>query len=167
MHVNTLTYSSPCGKLILGELQGQLVFCDWDPGRNAARVLRLLGLTSFENPVPLLTLAAGQLDEYFCRCRRSFSFPLRLVGTPFRTAVWQALSELEYGTTLSYSSLARLMGLPPSSTRALASAVGANPLSILLPCHRIIGADSSLRGYAGGLDAKKFLLDHEMTFFRD
>jgi methylated-DNA-[protein]-cysteine S-methyltransferase len=107
-----------------------------------------------------LPQAARQLDEYFTGRRREFDLPLRLDGTDFQRRVWNVLLEIPYGATWSYGDLARRIGNPKAS-RAVGLANGRNPLSILVPCHRVIGADGSLTGYGGGLQRKRWLLAHE------
>ena len=98
--------------------------------------------------------------EYFCGARRSFHLPLAPEGTPFQLRVWQALSTIPYGETLSYGELARRLGVS-GGARAVGLANGANPLPIVVPCHRVIGASGSLTGYGGGLERKTWLIDHE------
>jgi methylated-DNA-[protein]-cysteine S-methyltransferase len=102
-----------------------------------------------------------QLGEYFAGGRRAFDVPLALSGSPFQLRVWQALREIPYGTTCSYGDLAARLGLPPGASRAVGLANGANPVPIIVPCHRVIGADGSLTGFGGGLARKRFLLDVE------
>jgi methylated-DNA-[protein]-cysteine S-methyltransferase len=101
---------------------------------------------------------ARQLDAYFAGELTAFDIPLAARGTPFRERVWAALDRVAYGTTVTYGELAALAGLPPRSVRAVGGAVGSNPLTVVRPCHRVIGADGSLTGYAGGLDRKRRLL---------
>jgi methylated-DNA-[protein]-cysteine S-methyltransferase len=101
-----------------------------------------------------------QLSEYFAGTRREFDLPLRLEGSPFQQRVWRELTEIPYGETWSYGQLAKRIG-NPSASRAVGLANGRNPISILVPCHRVIGADGSLTGYGGGLDRKSWLLAHE------
>jgi methylated-DNA-[protein]-cysteine S-methyltransferase len=110
---------------------------------------------------PVLAAARTQLGEYFARERRGFDLPLALAGTAFQTRVWNALLEIPYGATASYGDIARRLGLPLTASRAVGLANGSNPVSIVVPCHRVIGADGSLTGYGGGLDRKRFLLDLE------
>jgi len=98
-----------------------------------------------------------QLDEYFAGSRRDFDLHLAPTGTPFQTKVWQTLCKIPYGETISYQTLATQIGNPKAS-RAVGSANGANPIPIVVPCHRVITSDSRLGGYAGGLDAKRILL---------
>ena len=100
------------------------------------------------------------MDEYFARKRKTFDIPLLLVGTEFQKSVWQELQNIPYGKTLSYGELSQRLG-EPKAVRAVAAANGANPISIFVPCHRVIGRDHKLTGYAGGLAAKKELLELE------
>jgi methylated-DNA-[protein]-cysteine S-methyltransferase len=109
--------------------------------------------------------ARTQLDEYFRGERTVFSLPLRPEGTPFQVEVWAALAEVPYGETWSYAQLARRVGRP-GAARAVGAANARNPISIILPCHRVIGADGSLTGYGWGTDRKAWLLDHERTHLR-
>ena len=113
---------------------------------------------------PVLREAAAQLAEYFAGGRRSFDMPLRPKGTAFQEAVWRAIAAIPYGWTASYADLAKKIGRP-AATRAVGAAVGRNPISIVIPCHRVIGKDGSLTGYAGGVDRKKALLDMERASF--
>jgi len=110
---------------------------------------------------PALECAATeQLQEYFAGQRRDFDLPLALEGTPFQRTVWKALTTVGYGETISYTELALRAGRP-GAARAAGAANGRNPVSIALPCHRVIGADGRLTGYAGGLAVKEWLLAHE------
>lgn len=104
--------------------------------------------------------ARAQLQAYASGALRAFELPLALRGTPFQRRVWRALCDVGFGRTISYSELARRIGAP-SAVRAVANAVGRNPVSVIVPCHRIVGADGSLTGYAGGLHRKQALLAHE------
>lgn len=104
-----------------------------------------------------LTLALTQMREYFSRIRREFDLPLDVRGTPFQKAVWAQVASIPYGTTTTYGEIARSIGRP-GGARAVGAANGANPLPILIPCHRVIGTRSSLTGYGGGLEAKAALL---------
>ncbi|MCU0371019.1 MAG: methylated-DNA--[protein]-cysteine S-methyltransferase [Bacteroidales bacterium] len=103
-----------------------------------------------------------QLDEYFSRDRKTFDLPLDLHGTDFQRRVWNELLHIPYGKTVTYKELALKLG-DIAAIRAVAAANGANPVSIIIPCHRVIGSDGSLTGYAGGLWRKKWLLEHEST----
>ncbi len=109
---------------------------------------------------PILLEAVEQLDEYFAGTLRQFHLPLDLRGTEFQILAWNALATIPYGHTATYSTQAVRIGRP-TAVRAIGAANGKNPVSIVLPCHRVIGADGSLTGFAGGLPAKRQLLDHE------
>jgi methylated-DNA-[protein]-cysteine S-methyltransferase len=109
---------------------------------------------------PMLIETARQLDEYFAGSRTSFDLPLDLRGTPFQQQAWRALASIPYGETRTYAEQAVRLGRP-TAFRAVGAANGRNPISIVLPCHRVIGSDGSLTGFAGGLEAKRWLLDHE------
>jgi methylated-DNA-[protein]-cysteine S-methyltransferase len=104
--------------------------------------------------------ARTQLAEYFAGDRRGFELPLHAAGTPFQQRVWTALLDIPYGETASYGRTAAVIGSPTAS-RAVGLANGQNPISIVVPCHRVVGANGSLTGYGGGLDAKRWLLSHE------
>ena len=104
--------------------------------------------------------ACRQLEEYLAGDRRDFDLPLRSAGSPFQHEVWSALLEIPYGETRTYGQLARRVGRPDAS-RAVGLANGRNPISIVVPCHRVIGASGDLTGYGGGLERKRFLLEHE------
>jgi methylated-DNA-[protein]-cysteine S-methyltransferase len=109
---------------------------------------------------PLLERASHQLAEYFAGRRQRFDLPLRPVGTPFQQRVWQALQQIPYGATRSYLEIARAIG-QPTACRAVGGANGRNPLPIVIPCHRVIGARGALVGFSAGLDRKVWLLRHE------
>jgi methylated-DNA-[protein]-cysteine S-methyltransferase len=101
--------------------------------------------------------ATRQLDEYFAGRRRAFALPLAPAGTPFQQTVWQALTQIPYGGTVSYSQIAERIG-KPSAVRAVGAANGQNPIPIVIPCHRVIGSDGRLVGFGGGLPLKRYLL---------
>lgn len=109
---------------------------------------------------PMLQKATQQLNEYFAGNRKTFDLPIKQKGTPFQQEVWQQLLKIDYGTTISYGQQSKLMN-NPLGIRAIAAANGKNNLWIVVPCHRVIGTDGSLTGYAGGLWRKKWLLEHE------
>lgn len=161
-------YNSPCGELILGSYGGKLCLCEWAAGcRTKAiidRMCRELGTVYEESMSDVAAKAKRQLDEYFAGGRRTFDIPLTAAGTDFQKKVWDELMLIPYGRTVSYKEVAERIGRP-SAVRAVANAVGANPVSILVPCHRVIGSGRTLTGYAGGLAAKKFLLELESVDF--
>jgi methylated-DNA-[protein]-cysteine S-methyltransferase len=107
-----------------------------------------------------LAAAAAQLADYFAGRRTAFELALSPHGTPFQLAVWAALGTIPYGRTTTYGQLAADLGRP-SASRAVGLANGRNPLAVIVPCHRVIGANGSLTGFGGGLDRKRWLLDHE------
>lgn len=164
MEIVVKEYDAPCGRLVLGAFANRLCLCDWVHGKhreqNEQRLRRILSADFHTGTSSLLDAAALQLDEYFAGQRRRFDIPLLLTGTGFQKKVWQALLEIPYGATVSYSGLAVRIGLP-RAVRAVANANGANAISIFAPCHRVIGSDNSLTGYAGGLPAKQYLLGLE------
>jgi methylated-DNA-[protein]-cysteine S-methyltransferase len=114
-----------------------------------------------EGRSPVLDEAARQLGEYFAGRLVDFDLPLELHGSDFNRRCWLALGTIPYGQTVSYGEQARRLGLGSDAARAVGSANGRNPLPIVLPCHRVIGADGSLTGFGGGLHVKRFLLEHE------
>lgn len=166
MDVTIQYYDSPCGEMILGAVGGELCLCDWYAmpcaKRNMCRLEHLLNAEFKEKTSLVLERAKIELDEYFAGKRRAFDIPLSLVGTPFQKSVWKALLEIPYGETKTYLEMAQRVG-NVRGVRAVAQAVGANGISIFIPCHRVIGLDGSLTGFAGGLAAKKFLLDLEKS----
>ena len=157
-------HQTPCGTILLGDLDGALCLCDWpgEPRRSRIdrRIQKAFNARYVERITPLLRQAIKQLDAYFARERTTFDLPLRFAGTDFQRSVWHALLEIPYGATISYEELAQRLG-NPRAVRAVASANGANPIAIFVPCHRVIGKDHRLTGYAGGLAAKAILLDLE------
>lgn len=129
--------------------------------RRAGASVRLRQMES--DATALLRQALKELDEYFSGTRLRFDLPLDLRGTTFQLQVWHVLQTIPYGTTISYRSLAEAAGRP-AAIRAAGAANGANPLAIIVPCHRVVGADGSLTGYEGGLETKRFLLELERRF---
>jgi methylated-DNA-[protein]-cysteine S-methyltransferase len=120
------------------------------------------GVIINEPSTSLLKTAVKQLDEYFAGERKVFDLPLKQSGTDFQQTVWAQLQQIDYGTTISYAQLSERMK-SPLAIRAIAAANGKNSLWIVVPCHRVIGSDGSLTGYAGGLWRKQWLLEHEAT----
>ena len=114
-----------------------------------------------EGRSPILEETARQLDAYFGGELEAFDLPLELQGTDFQRRCWLALRSIPIGQTVSYGEQARRLGLGPDAARAVGAANGLNPIPIVLPCHRVIGADGSLTGFGGGLHVKRFLLEHE------
>ena len=162
--IRTRIYESPCGSLLLGSYDDMLCLCDWlaekHHGRVRRRLERLLNAAFEEEASPVTGEAARQLDEYFVGRRRAFDLPLLFAGTEFQKAVWGELLKIPYGETVSYGCVAQRIGMP-KAVRAVANANGANPLSLFVPCHRVVGSDRSLTGYGGGIEAKRRLLELE------
>jgi len=113
--------------------------------------------------VPVLVEARRQLEEYFAGERHEFDLPLAGAGTDFQRRVWAELGKIPFGETVSYGDIARRLGMTPGAARAVGLANGANPIAIAVPCHRVIGANGKLVGYAGGLERKQYLLGLEST----
>lgn len=117
-------------------------------------------ITDEEKDTPLLLELAHQLNEYFAKERKEFTLPIEFIGTSFQEEVWRVLQTIPYGETRTYKEQAIAVG-NPKGVRAVANANAKNRISIIVPCHRVIGTNGTLTGYAGGLDRKKFLLDLE------
>lgn len=139
-----LAFNTPIGPLALFEADGAIVAIDW-------------GWLPENEESPLLLKARDQLEEYFEGKRKVFDLPLAPHGTPFQRKVWTALSEIPFGTTLTYGQLADQLGTAP---RALGGACGRNPIPVVIPCHRVLAAGGGLGGYSGidGIETKEFLL---------
>jgi methylated-DNA-[protein]-cysteine S-methyltransferase len=157
---------SPIGKLTLVASAKGLVAILWE--NDSPRRVRLEALVE-DKRHPVLVETERQLKEYFLGRRNAFSLPLDMRGTDFQQSVWQALLAIPFGETRSYGELAKQLG-NPQATRAVGAANGRNPISIVVPCHRVIGSSGKLTGFAGGLDAKAYLLGLENAdkkLFRD
>lgn len=157
-------YESPCGRLILGSFKGKLCLCDWQREKRINivnnRLKRTLKAEFKEGTSDVIEQAAKQLDDFFAGKRKVFDVPLLFIGTDFQKMVWNELLTVPFGKTISYSEMAQRLGLP-KAVRAVANANGANAIAIFAPCHRVIGNNGSLTGFAGGLDAKRMLLELE------
>lgn len=154
------SYQSPLGSIILAASEKQLVGI-WFAGQRHQPETSQWAL---DDKHPLMRRVKTELDEYFAGTRRSFDLPLDMTcGTAFQQSVWRALLTIDYGSSSSYGALSSAIG-KPSAVRALGAAVGHNPFSIVVPCHRVLGANGALTGYAGGLDRKAALLKIEGVF---
>jgi methylated-DNA-[protein]-cysteine S-methyltransferase len=147
------TIDSPVGPLLLGANEAGVCLIEFHESKH--RLPRSPDWREGESE--LIERARAQLGEYFAGTRRTFDLPLAPRGTEFQRAVWHALAAIPYGETISYAQLATRVG-KPAATRAVGAANGRNPLPIVLPCHRVIGANGSLTGFGGGLPTKQFLL---------
>jgi len=154
--------------MLLGSYEGKLCIADWKYRRMRTTIDKRLekGLNAeyVEESSDVIEDTILQMTEYFEGKRKAFNIPLLMVGTDFQKSVWQGLIKIPYGTSASYLELSKNIG-NEKAVRAVASANGANAISILIPCHRIIGSKGDLVGYAGGLPAKKKLLEIENNLF--
>lgn len=157
-------YNSPCGEMVLASMGNELCLCDWNEmpcaERNKHRLTKYMNAEFKVETSYVLEQTKKQLDEYFSGTRKAFDIPLHPVGTEFQQQVWNTLLEIPYGETRSYKDIA-LSIANPKGIRAVAQAIGANGISILIPCHRVIGSNHSLTGFAGGIEAKRILLEIE------
>ncbi len=157
-------FHTPYGELVLGESGGELCLCDWKYRKMRDQIDNRIqtGLQAeFKlEETEFLDEVKSQLNEYFSKERTTFDLPLLFVGSDFQKSVWEKLLAIPYGKTNSYLELSRILG-DEKAIRAVATANGANAISIIVPCHRVIGSDGSLTGYAGGLNAKQKLLQLE------
>lgn len=164
--MNFTEYEAPCGRLLLGVHGDEICVCDWVTGDRISitlrRIAKFLKDTKEPDNAKLLETARRQLDEYFDGRRMQFDLPLAPLGTEFQRHVWTTLTKIPYGKTVRYKDVASTVGMP-GGMRAVSTAIAANPVSIMIPCHRVIGTDGSLTGYAGGLEAKRFLLQLESS----
>ncbi len=160
MPTTTMTMSSPLGPLRL-HARGEELIGVYLPDHDPPPPVQLEDAPERETPV--LVRTAAQLREYFAGERTLFDLPLAPDGTGFQRLVWDALAQIPYGVTRSYGELARAIGRPAAS-RAVGTANARNPISIIVPCHRVIGASGALTGYAGGMEAKQWLLAHEQRY---
>ncbi len=157
-------HKTPYGELMLGSYENQLCICDWRYRKMRPqidkRILSQLNADYEEESSQVIENAILQLEEYFSGTRTQFDLPLLLLGSDFQKTVWEALIAIPYGETNTYLGLSKDLN-NEKAIRAVATANGANAISIIVPCHRIIGSDGKLVGYAGGLPAKRKLLELE------
>lgn len=160
------TWKSPFGELKLAAAEDKLYMCDWLYRRMRTSIDQRI-FSAFKDVVDerneVIDRTISQLEEYSKNLRQSFDIPLGFIGTEFQKTVWNALLDIPYGKTMSYAQLSGKLN-NPEAIRAVASANGANAISILVPCHRIIGSGGDLIGYAGGLSIKKRLLQLEGSY---
>jgi len=148
---------SPVGRLLIGGDGAEVLLIGFPSGSRA-----VAAEPDWRRDDALYPEARGQILEYLAGTRTGFDFPMRLVGTAFQTSLWRALLDIPFGSTTTYTDLAHRIGRP-KAIRAVGAANGANPLPIVVPCHRVLGRDGSLTGFGGGLDLKRRLLELERT----
>jgi len=157
-------YKSPFGELILGAFENKLCICDWRHRKMRNSIDKSLKTSLnadfIEEKTSVVENTISQLDEYFNGKRKEFKIPLILIGSDFQKRVWNELLQIPYGKTESYHGLSKKLG-DEKAIRAVAAANGANQISIIVPCHRIVGRNGKLVGYAGGLPVKMKLLNIE------
>jgi AraC family transcriptional regulator of adaptative response/methylated-DNA-[protein]-cysteine methyltransferase len=165
--ITTIKIDTPLGEMIAGATDEGVCLLEFSDRRmlsNEFKTLKFLLKTTLEDGENNhLNDLREQLDEYFDGKRKEFSIPIIMPGTEFQQTVWKKLLQIPYGSTRSYQEQAATLGRP-DSVRAVANANGMNRISIVIPCHRVIGADGRLTGYGGGLERKKWLLDHEKKY---
>lgn len=165
MKIYSVKLESPLGKLFLLSTDKQIIWLSTpgiDPNKGVEYSKKYLGSIELivNNPPPVLTNALAELKRYFSGEKINFKGPFLLFGTDFQKAVWKEISKIPYGQTVTYSQLAKRVGAE-NAVRAIGTTCGKNPILILIPCHRILGRNGKLTGYAGGLKLKEFLLNLE------
>ncbi len=162
----TSEVATPIGSLLLMATSSHLVYCNFlDYVRISTDLQSIENHSAFVTKAinqtnHIIDLTAIQLSEYFSGTRKSFALTYQFIGTPFQQKVWNSLNDIPFGQTRTYSQQTNLLG-DPKAIRAVASANGRNKLAIIVPCHRVIGSNQSLTGYAGGLERKQYLLNLE------
>lgn len=171
--IQTRTWKSPVGELLLGSWNGELCLCDWKYRTKRVsidqRLQSKLGCNMVEEGAndPVHAATIDWLESYFSGMQPPrYKLPVRMAGSAFQIRVWEELEKISYGEKISYRELALRIG-KPSAVRAVANANGANAISIIIPCHRVIGDNGNLTGYAGGLAVKKKLLQVEQVDYRN
>ena len=164
MAIFTTHIDTPIGEMVAGATDSGVCLLDFKYRKQLSTIQQRIssGLNDafVEDAHPLLDDLRRELDEYFTGKRKQFSLPLQPVGSDFQQRIWTALGGISYGTVATYLQQARVYG-DEKAIRAVATANGMNGIAIMIPCHRVIGTNGSLTGYAGGLPAKRWLLDHE------
>ncbi len=166
--IYTYLYKSSFGELLIGEFENKLVLCDWKYRKMRESIDKRLSTffnakfieVNDSSQHPIIQQTISQLETYFDNQLQTFDIPLQFAGTPFQMSVWRALLQIPFGKTTSYLQLSRALG-DEKAIRAVASANGANAISIIVPCHRVVGSNGELTGYAGGIPAKQKLIKLE------
>lgn len=168
-HIAKTTYIAPCGELNIWTYADSVVMCKWAVGRcemTERRILRSLRCDVVAEESEVAKELKAQLDEYFCGERKTFSTPTLLIGTDFQKAAWQALTQIPYGTTITYREEAAL-ACHPGAMRAIGNCNNANPVVILIPCHRVVPAHGAYGGYNGGSEIKRHLIELEQGYAQE
>jgi len=162
--IYTTIYQSPCGPMLIGEADGNLCLCDWvGTSRHKSTIYgvsRRLNAMVKSGITPALVSIIRSLDRYFAGGMLKTDVQMLPIGTKFQKSVWRSVMEIDYGTTATYSQVANACG-HPTAIRAVSNAIASNPLTLFIPCHRIIGKNKSLTGYRGGIQIKQYLLNLE------
>jgi methylated-DNA-[protein]-cysteine S-methyltransferase len=159
--ISFTTIDSPLGPLLIAASDAGLTALYFETRRHPPATDGWVPIDDADTAAARTIAAArAQLAEYFAGTRTTFALPLAAPGTPFQRRVWDALCTIPFGATVSYRALATALG-DPLATRAVGAANGRNPISIIVPCHRVVGANGSLTGFGGGIERKRRLLDHE------
>jgi AraC family transcriptional regulator of adaptative response/methylated-DNA-[protein]-cysteine methyltransferase len=165
--IKTTKIQTPLGEMVAGATDEGICLLEFNEGRKVPAeyndLLKFMDATIEDGDNNHLRILKKQLKEYFEGKRKEFTIPVITLGTDFQKAVWKELQNIPFGATVSYLELAVALNRP-DSVRAVANANGMNRISILIPCHRVIGSDGRLVGYGGGLKRKKWLLDHEKKY---
>lgn len=165
--ITTVRFESPLGELIAGATDEGVCLLEFNDRKRALTecrdIVKLLGQPLQEGEHKHLMDLMYQLNEYFTGTRKEFDLPLVTPGSDFQKAVWKELLNIPFGATRSYQEQANALGMP-DAVRAVANANGMNRISIIIPCHRVIGSNGRLTGYGGGLKRKRWLLDHEKKY---
>ena len=148
--MKTAYYKSPIGIIEITEEKEKITSLYYVESKKKSK----------EEPSEILAIALNQLDEYFKGKRKDFDFPMLTKGTEFQKKVWKILQKINYAALVSYSDIARKIG-NPKAVRAVGGAIGKNPISVFIPCHRVIGSNGTLTGFGGGLWRKEWLIEHE------
>lgn len=159
-------FKTTIGEIIIGDFENKICLLDYRyrkmRGQVDKRIQTALNAVYFEKETPVIRAAQLQIKSYLKGSLTKFSLPIEMIGTSFQLSVWKALLTIPYGSTISYLELAQKIG-DKKAVRAVAAANGANALALMIPCHRVIGSNNKLMGYAGGIPVKKKLLNLEMS----
>lgn len=165
--LKSLEFETPLGQMLAISDDDSLYFLGFADTRNIGRAIeglkQALNADIITTQTPITSLVRDQLKAYFAGKLTKFTIPIKLIGTLFQKLVWQELMNIKYGTTSSYAAQSGVIGAP-LAYRAVANANGRNPISIIVPCHRIINSNGKLGGYNSGLDKKIWLLEHEKKY---